>query len=154
MARTAPLPLPLPSLGAPALEALGQIYARLDQKLKSLEANCDACGRCCRLVEHDHELWLTDVEMVYLLVAEGFKPISSQGVCPYLVDDLCSARKGRALGCRVYHCGMDTVVLQKISDTFLREILEVARGIGLEPTYGELLATLEEMKRFRTTAGS
>jgi Fe-S-cluster containining protein len=141
----APLPLPLLRLEPPLIEALETLYEELARELRSIPARCDACGSCCHLARAGHELWLTAVELAYLFRAAGPRPLLEAGLCPYLEGERCAARSGRALGCRIYHCGLPTPVLEDLGERYQRRLLEVMRVHGLEPAYGELLASLASL---------
>lgn len=61
--------------------------------------------------------------------------------CPYLEGDLCSAREGRTLGCRLYHCGSgqdggSTDLYEK----FHKEITELHEKHDIDYVYRELLS--------------
>jgi len=144
-----PAPLPNPSVRADQqlLAALAEIYRDLTRDLERAGATCAACGDCCHLADYGHELWLTEVELAYLLRASGARVPTASGVCPYLEDGRCAAREGRALSCRIFHCDLDRAIQHRLHEKYLERLRGVAAGRGIELGYGELLASLAEAAR-------
>jgi len=145
-----PLPLPLPPADAVLTAELRRLYEDLEGDLAALGASCDECGECCRLDEYGHQLWLTGLELSYLLDCVAPRPPVEPGVCPYLVSGACTARSGRALSCRVFHCELPQEVQERIHEEYLERVAGLAAGAGWEPTYGELLASLEAVAADQT----
>lgn len=81
------------------------VYAAVDAAVAAASPRCDASGRCCRFTEYGHMLFLSQFEAELLLEsAPAFrKPITREG-CPFQVNNLCTARESRPLGCRIYFC--------------------------------------------------
>jgi Fe-S-cluster containining protein len=82
-----------------------EVYAAADAAIAAASPRCDASGRCCRFTEYDHTLFITHFEAEVLLedAPPYERPVSVDG-CPFQVDGLCTARKSRPLGCRIYFC--------------------------------------------------
>ena len=118
------------------------LYEALDAQLRILGVTCRACGDCCDLNRFGHELWLSNLELAYLL--DSAKPGSCpvDGVCPYLLEGKCTARVGRALGCRVFHCDLDAASMENITEVYLEEMKKIAAAHGLDIEYGELTSSL------------
>ncbi len=108
-------------------------------------AACEACGRCCRLASFGHELWLTEVELSYLLETRGAEAPREPGVCPYMENGACTAREGRALGCRIFFCNMEVEVSERRYGRYLEFIRRLCDERGRPVYYGELLASLSEV---------
>ncbi|MBL8865637.1 MAG: hypothetical protein JNK93_08750 [Planctomycetia bacterium] len=92
-------------MNADLLERLRTIYAEVDAAIAAAAPKCDASGRCCRFTEYGHTLFLSQFEAEILLEA-GLpyeKPVTRDG-CPFQVDNHCTARAHRPLGCRIYFC--------------------------------------------------
>jgi hypothetical protein len=106
-----------------------------------LGASCEACGRCCRFEEFGHELWLTNVELDYLEARHGTGDTARPGVCPYLDGALCSARAGRALACRTFHCGLPAAVVEELTNRSFEKIRAAARAAGAAIEYTGLSAS-------------
>lgn len=105
---------------------------------------CDACGRCCRFDEADHILYASALERLYLaqtavrpehpdaspeLLAAGLR-------CPFQKDNLCQAREGRTLGCRVHFCREEAGDWAEAWHERLKRLHET---LGVEWAYAPLL---------------
>lgn len=96
------------------LEAMTQLYSDLAAETAALDVTCDGCGRCCRFDEAGHIVYASGLERRYLAEKALPPPDSPAGApadllakglrCPYQVAEICLARDGRALGCRLYFC--------------------------------------------------
>jgi len=120
---------------------LTALYREVDAELRELGASCAACGRCCRFEEFGHELWLTNVELDYLQVRHGQGKAAPPGVCPYLDGALCSARAGRALACRTFHCGLPAAAVEEVTNRSFEKIRDAARAAGVALEYTGLSAS-------------
>ena len=134
--------MPLPRLTLTVRNEIKNLYEALDAQLRNLEAACRACGDCCDLNAFGHELWLTNLELAYLLDSAKPGSRSEDGVCPYRLDGKCTARVGRALGCRVFHCNLDAASMENITEVCLEKMKKIATAHGLDIEYGELLSSL------------
>lgn len=90
-----------PELRAAVLD----VYAAADAAVAAAGPRCDSSGRCCRFAEYGHTLFISHFEAELLLEAAPpyQRPVSRDG-CPFQVDNLCTARDARPLGCRIYFC--------------------------------------------------
>src|SRR5207244_7581346 len=92
-------------LTAEQRERVLSIYAAADAAVAAAGPRCDASGRCCRFAEYGHTLFLSHLEAdVLLAAAPPFAGPVTPDSCPFQVDNLCTARGPRPLGCRVYFC--------------------------------------------------
>jgi hypothetical protein len=81
------------------------VYAAVDRAVAAAGPRCDASGRCCRFEEYGHTLFISHFEAELLLdTAPAFDQPVSKATCPFQVDNLCTARSERPLGCRIYFC--------------------------------------------------
>jgi Fe-S-cluster containining protein len=124
-------------------DALTALYREVDAELRRRGASCDACGRCCRFAEFGHELWPTNLEVEYLRARHGRREAVDPGVCPYLDGASCSARDGRSLACRTFHCGLPKDVVEEITNRYFERLREVARAAGLLLEYAGSAAGLD-----------
>lgn len=121
---------------------LSAIYADLEAEIAGLSPSCQACGRCCDFGAYDHELWLTEIELAALVSDHGLKvPVSSQ-TCPYMDGKHCTARSGRALGCRTYFCRLPAEVVEELTWRYLERIRAWRKEVGATLQHGELLSSL------------
>lgn len=80
------------------------IYSEADTAVAAAGPVCESSGRCCRFTEYDHTLFLCELEADVLLeTAPDYSGVTPDG-CPFQVNNLCTARAERPLGCRVYFC--------------------------------------------------
>jgi Fe-S-cluster containining protein len=122
------------------------IYAAADAVVAAAGPRCDASGRCCRFKEYGHTLFISNLEAEVLLEAAPpyAKPVSGDA-CPFQVDNLCTARDPRPLGCRVYFC--DPTYQETgnaITETYLRRLKELATEVGAAWRYAPLHVFLNE----------
>lgn len=117
-----------------------------DAEVAAAGPQCQASGRCCRFKEWGHVLYLSKLEADYLLAhaPEYDQPVSSD-YCPFQVDNLCTAREPRPLGCRVYFCDSDYQETGNlITEKYLQKIKAFAADKGMEWQYGPLHFFLNE----------
>jgi len=112
--------------------ALGDLYDRLDADVAKRGPTCWVSGRCCRFDEYDHRLYVTGLEVVWVLarVASQKSQVTSQGAlpgsaldmetsslkrppaadgaCVFQEGGLCGIRDIRPMGCRVFFCQQGT----------------------------------------------
>ncbi len=127
---------------------LSQIYRELDKCLSKLAPECKACGECCHFDSFGHVLYASSMEVNYLLEKAGppKEPITKK-VCPYLVNNLCTAREERTLGCRIFFCQKDwQSTSQDLYHKFFRRIKELSIKYQLEWYYTSMLSALGELK--------
>lgn len=132
------------AVSAEILAELKKIYNDLEAQLRNIGAECEICGKCCHFHSYDHELRLTQLELAYLITHHGLRRPTRDGVCPYLEENRCTARDGRALGCRVFVCGADREVVEDLYERSFAEIRALAKRKRLPIVYEELLAALEK----------
>jgi hypothetical protein len=127
-----------------AFAALERLYEEVDGVTGASGAVCRTSGVCCRFEEAGHELYATALEADY---AAAHQPAAPQpeapGRCPYHVAGRCTAREGRALGCRTYFCDpATTTTLQEAHERFLARLRGIERECGYPAAYGRFSALL------------
>ena len=130
------------------------IYAAADAAVAAAGPRCDASGRCCRFTEYGHTLFLSHFESEILLAAAPpYDVPASRDVCPFQVDNLCTAREPRPLGCRIYFCDPAyTDAGNRITEDAVRELKRVADAHGTGWRYAPLHVFLNDPERPRPTA--
>jgi hypothetical protein len=122
------------------------IYAAADAAVAAAAPRCDASGRCCRFTEYGHTLFISQLEAdVLLAAASPFQGPVSRDFCPFQVNNLCTAREPRPLGCRVYFCDpayQETG--ERISESYLRQMKDLADELGVGWRYAPLHEFLSE----------
>ncbi|HHT9132113.1 MAG TPA: hypothetical protein ACFYED_06475 [Candidatus Tripitaka californicus] len=126
---------------------LKEIYRELEGDLSRRAPECKARGLCCHFEDFGHVLFASSLEANYLRRKAGPPkvPIKKE-VCPYLVDNLCTAREHRTLGCRVFFCQKDWLsTSQDLYETYYRRIKQLAKKYRpLEWRYAPLVELLKE----------
>ena len=87
------------------------LYAAIEAATLERRPRCDQSGRCCHFDRFGHRLYSTGLEVASFLRKLN-RPVSAhelarserEGVCPFLVDGLCSVHDMRPMGCRIYFC--------------------------------------------------
>jgi hypothetical protein len=122
------------------------IYASADAAVAAAGPRCDASGRCCRFKEYGHTLFISQLEADVLLdAAPAFAGPVTPDACPFQVDSLCTAREPRPLGCRVYFCDPNYQETGRdISETYLRQLKDLAEEVGIGWRYAPLHVFLSE----------
>lgn len=122
------------------------LYAEVDAAVAQAGPRCDSSGRCCRFKEYGHTLFISNLEAEVLLdAAPAYTSPVSDEFCPFQVDNVCTAREPRPLGCRVYFCDptyQDTG--NAITETYLRRLKELAEEFGTGWQYAPLHRFLNE----------
>ena len=131
-----------PALPEPARQALQRIYQALGTDVAAAGPVCELSGRCCRFLEFDHTLYLTEPEADWLLdqAPAPVRPLDDGATCPWQDDrGHCTAREARPLGCRVYYC--DPSYQQRaseLSEQYLGELKVLAATYDLNWNYAPL----------------
>lgn len=125
---------------------LQTIYAEVDQQIAALGPRCDLSGRCCRFDEYGHRLYITQPE-ADLLLEQGLPPnaqVTTAG-CPFQINNLCTARERRPLGCRVYFCDPHYEPLApEITEEGIRKLKLLHQMEQIEWNYADLYLHLTE----------
>jgi Fe-S-cluster containining protein len=123
-----------------------EIYTKLEAELASINPGCNACGTCCHFDEFGHVLYTSTIEIDYIrenVEIPDFDP--DKNVCPFLVNNECSIRDHRALGCRVFFCNPNyKEVLQEIYEKYYTMIKYLADDNDVEWHYAPMLKMLKE----------
>ena len=138
---------PLSNFPGQAQEELTILYKELAAVLSKNSAACSMCGACCNFKQYEHELWLTSLELSHLLDQAGSPPPAKDGICPYQKESKCTAREGRTLGCRIFHCTLDKNIMEELHEVYLQKIMAICKKYNLENQYGELLSSLSHLSQ-------
>jgi Fe-S-cluster containining protein len=126
-----------------------EIYAEVNAAIALASPRCDASGRCCRFAEYKHTLFLSHFEAEILLdTAPAFSKPASSATCPFQVNNLCTARDERPLGCRIYFCDPAFQEQQStITEVALKKLKQLADEFGTGWRYAPLHVFLNETTR-------
>ncbi len=123
-----------------------EIYKKLDAELASINPGCNACGTCCHFNDFDHVLYASTIETDY--IRENVEVPSfdhDKNVCPFLIDNQCSIREHRTLGCRVFFCNPQyKETLQEIYEKYYTMIKDLAIENKVEWHYAPMMKLLKE----------
>ena len=123
-----------------------EIYKELEAELANINPGCNACGTCCHFDEFGHVLYTSTIEIDYIrenVEIPDFDP--DKNVCPFLVNNECSIRDHRALGCRVFFCNPNyKEILQEIYEKYYTMIKDLADDNDVEWHYAPMLKMLRE----------
>jgi len=127
-----------------AFDELESLYRALEAEIR--ERECRACGRCCRFDQAGHRLFATRLEALYLVARCGAPPRpSTAGRCGYQVEDHCTAREGRVLGCRVYFCARAGGAASQTGERYLKAAKRIAQRHGIPVDYRDIGAHLADL---------
>ncbi len=122
-----------------AFRELEAIYSDLQAELDTLRPKCELSGRCCRFTSFGHQLFVTRLELRYVMERAGPPPPGADGVCPWLKDGLCSVRDHRMLGCRIFFCDESyKEAMGPLYEKYHRRVKELHARHGVAYEYGEL----------------
>lgn len=127
------------------LAAVRDIYAVADAAVSARPWQCKACGACCDFAARGHRLYLSTGELA-LLAADRPPQLPAEGRCPYQVDNLCTVRAVRALGCRVFFCDPQAATtFEQDYEPYHRRLRLLHDAAGIPYHYVELTAALGEL---------
>lgn len=89
------------------LNAVGELYARVQAEIERRRPVCAISGRCCRFEEYGHRLYVTTIELARFV--HDLAPVPSRAGwdgtgCPFQKSKLCTVHARRPFGCRMFFC--------------------------------------------------
>ncbi len=120
--------------------ALHDLYAQLDAAVADRAPTCWSSGKCCSFDAYGHRLYVTALEIAWMLPSVPLPPTLPPltGPCVFQVDRLCSVHRLRPLGCRVFFCQQGTQDWQReLYEDFLRRLRDLHESHRLEYRYLE-----------------
>jgi Fe-S-cluster containining protein len=134
---------------------LETLYAELDERLAGLDFQCRKDGACCRFGESGIRLYISCLEACYLFGKETQSDVAALATdfaamavdfsvpaatdCPFQSGDVCSRRRERTLGCRIYVC--DSSLDREISalyEEFHGRVRRLHEKYGIEYLYRDI----------------
>ncbi len=129
---------------------LRALYDQLDAEVARLGPVCQLSGRCCRFREYGHTLFVSSIEIEFLLsgAPEAPRPLDRGETCPWQDSEgRCTAREARPLGCRVYYCDPSyQSAAPELSERFITRLKHLADRHGLPWNYAPLHRHLHERR--------
>lgn len=110
-------------------QSLPDLYATLDAQIAERNPKCVASGRCCRFDSYQHRLYVTGLELAWVVVNAPNEPIIqvedhvTVDGCPYQSNGLCAIREWRPMGCRIFFCDPDAQAWEnEVYEAFLTQL--------------------------------
>ena len=128
------------------IAAVAEIYKWLDETLANRFADCNGCGKCCNFKQYDHRLYITSVELEHFKhhLADDLRPMND-GICPYCVDNKCTAHPHRFAGCRIFNCQGTDESQAEISELAIAKLKEISTNCDIQYSYMELSNALNSL---------
>ena len=163
-------PLLYRAVRTPAVNhAIRNLYADLDQAVAQHGPTCWASGRCCDFNTFGHRLFVTGLEVMWVLEThqtwkksrprpdpqpEGLD-LTTEAGCPFQVQRLCTIHRIRPMGCRIFFCQQGTDRWQgPLYEQFLAKLRALHDQHGVPYRYLEWRVGLVEAVRFCQSADS
>jgi hypothetical protein len=128
-------------------ESVRQIYHRLDEQIKLLDADCSACGKCCDFDSFGHKLYVTSPELLYF--SENLKPLRKmpKSRCPYQEQNRCTAREFRFAGCRIFFCKGNSERQNALCEETIKKFKTLCDEHNFPYQYMELSAAMNNINQ-------
>jgi Fe-S-cluster containining protein len=141
----------------PRIDALlGALYRDLDADIAARRPTCWLSGKCCKFESYGHRLYVTGLEIAWLLgqLDEAGRGRLAQALlpeldgCPFQVNGLCSVHALRPIGCRIYFCDPAAQGWQSdVYEAFLMRLRRLHEEHGLDYRYMEWRQGLADARR-------
>lgn len=137
--------------------ALRALYEALDEDVASRKPTCWLSGKCCHFESYGHQLWVTALEVAWLLEqldASQRAALLEAGLpkfdgCPFQAGKLCGVHALRPLGCRIYYCDPNAQGWQNdVYEAHLGRLRAMHERHGIEYRYVEWRVGLAEARRW------
>ncbi len=128
------------------LRALMDLYSRVDSRIAQADLACRGDGACCHFARAGHRLFVSPVELAMLTLDEpGAPELLGELRCPYQVNERCTARLRRPLGCRTYFCQADEDFSAGLYEEFHAELGALHERHDTRYEYMELSSAVAEV---------
>lgn len=133
------------------LAHIRNLYRRADALIAAHRPVCFQSGRCCQFARMQHSLFVTTAELAYFLHVTQLDRIEdlTQETCPFQHQGpvRCTARQGRPLGCRIFHCDPASQWWQQdLYNQLHGRLRQLHEQFALEYYYAEWLTVLRAAK--------
>jgi len=138
--------------------AIRKLWQEIDAAIAQRKPVCNTSGRCCRFDEFGHRLYVTGLEIAWVLEQHSrqdspdascnglaLPQFEQRGACRFQVDGLCSIHTIRPMGCRIFFCEAGTERWQQqLYETQLQRLRNLHDAHALPYVYMEWRAGLCE----------
>lgn len=132
------------------IRAVADLFADVDLEMATYRKQCARCGQCCRFAIYDHRLFVTTMELAYLMAharPDVSSPTSNSGDCIYQTRESCSIYPHRMLGCRIFLCKLpDTSSQGDLGARWHRAMIELHEEHCVPYCYAEWGDALRQMR--------
>jgi Fe-S-cluster containining protein len=130
-----------------------EVYNKLNIELASINPGCDACGTCCHFDLFDHELYASSIEINHIVNNINLPPFDpNRNICPFLIENKCTIREYRTLGCRVFFCNSNYKdTSQEIYNKYYKLIKDIAIRNQIEWRYAPMVKLLATQRNQSNT---
>ena len=130
--------------------AIRDLYAALDSAVRAHAPLCWRSGRCCSFDNFDHRLYVTGLEIAWVLAQlpreqtdRARATVQPTGACVFQLDGQCSVHAVRPMGCRIFFCQHGTAGWQgELYERFLTDLRTLHETHDLPYRYMEWRAGL------------
>ena len=136
--------------------ALCSLWQRIDGAIAERKPVCERSGRCCRFDSYGHRLYVTGLEIAWVLdridppepkPTSALPLFAGRDACVFQVDGLCSIHAVRPMGCRVFFCDPSaTDWQQSLYETMLDELRRLHTAHSLPYRYMEWRQGVDEAR--------
>ncbi|MBI1372013.1 MAG: hypothetical protein GC159_04540 [Phycisphaera sp.] len=136
--------------------ALRTLFDELDAAVTERGPTCWISGRCCQFDSFEHRLYVTGLEIAWLVsqlddaqrATLDVAPLPDVDGCPFQHDKLCGVRTIRPLGCRVFFCDPSAQSWQNpLYESFLDRLRALHEAHRIEYRYMEWRSGLDAARR-------
>lgn len=131
------------------IRAVADLFAQVDLEMAAYHERCARCGRCCCFATYDHRLFVTTMELAYLLAQVGSDlsaPTDNSADCIFQIRESCSIHPHRMLGCRIFLCKLRDASKQgEFGERWHHAMIELHREYCVPYCYAEWGDALRQM---------
>jgi Fe-S-cluster containining protein len=145
--------------------AVAEVLAAADRDIGARRPVCRSSGRCCHFETYGHRLYVTAAELIHfsqtafgsrrgaskkeggltISLPQFFGQAAPEG-CPFQIDNLCTARESRPLGCRIYFCDQNAQAWQsEVYEKYHGELRALHERYNIPYRYVEWREGLREL---------
>lgn len=129
-------------------DAIAALYRELDAAVQARGPTCWLSGRCCNFDAFGHRLYVTGLEIAWLLRQRPLDAHAAGSGCPFQQARLCGVHAIRPMGCRIFFCQEGTAGWQhEFYESFLARLRGLHDDHAIDYRYMEWRAGLADAAR-------